>query len=145
MMVARWCVSRKVAQLIVLKHLSWVRRNVAPNLLVKLLQEEILGREQEADGVGAIQLSSQPLRTKPTQILPFLSLLLAILAEIFLGDPDLPAAAAHVAECCLAGPGGNSLRSGSRDYTYLKGAKFINRVRPVDVVIRNQQQIGHQE
>ena len=95
-------VARKVAQLIVLKHLPWVRCNVAPNLLVKLLQEEILGREQEADGVGAIQLSSQPLRTKSTQILHFLSLLLAVLAEIFLGDLDLPAAAAHVAECCLA-------------------------------------------
>ena len=55
-------VTREVAQLIALEHLPWVCHNVAPSLPVKLLQEEILGREPEADGIGAIQLSSQPLR-----------------------------------------------------------------------------------
>ena len=76
-------VARKVEQLIALKHLPWVRHNVAPSLLVQLLQEEILGREPEVDGIGAIQLSSQPLRTSSTQILLFRSHLLAILAESF--------------------------------------------------------------
>ena len=75
--------ARKVAQLITLKHLPGVRHNAAPSLLAKLLQEEILGREQETDGVGAIQLSSQPLRTNSTQILLFRAHLLAILAESF--------------------------------------------------------------
>ena len=64
-------VARKVAQLIALKHLPAVRHNVAPSLLAKLLQEEILGGEPEADGVGALQLSSQPLRKNSKPNSPF--------------------------------------------------------------------------
>ena len=76
-------VARKVAQLIALKHLPWVRHNVAPSLLVQLLQEEILGREPEVDGIGAIQLSSQPLEEGEMKIrLIYETHLLAILAEI---------------------------------------------------------------
>ena len=57
-------VGRQVEKLVPLKNLHWVRHNVAPRLLLKLIQEELLGSEPEADGVGAVQLSSQPLRER---------------------------------------------------------------------------------
>ena len=63
-------VGRQVEQLIALKHLLWPCCNVAPSLLVELLQKEILSREPEADGVGAIQLSSQPLRERDKNFQP---------------------------------------------------------------------------
>ena len=74
---------RQVKQLVAVKDLLCVRHDVAPCLLLQLLQEELLGKKPEADGVGAIQLSSQPLEEGEMKIrLIYETHLLAILAEI---------------------------------------------------------------
>ena len=66
---------RQVKQLVAVKDLLCVRHDVAPCLLLQLLQEELLGKKPEADGVGAIQLSSQPLRGENQPKFSFLDLL----------------------------------------------------------------------
>ena len=54
-------IGRQPAQLALLHYLGQVVHDVVPRLLVQLLQEQVLGGQPEPDGVGGVQLSSQPL------------------------------------------------------------------------------------
>lgn len=54
-------IGRQPAQLALLHHLGQVAHDAVPRLLVQLLQEQVLGGQPEPDGVGGVQLSSQPL------------------------------------------------------------------------------------